>query len=159
MSVPLTPEHLDAIRAFLDAQSTLALATVNARGEPESAAVFFVSDDALHLYWLSSPTSRHSVNLVAQPRVAATIYAAIWHWRDIRGIQMEGHAAPVEDAARREAVLDRYRRKFEIRLEIEPQLAATTLYVLQPSWVRWLDNSVRFGFKAEGDSSGLRVED
>lgn len=149
MPDPLTNEQLHRIRAFLRENSTLALATVNARGEPEAAPVFYVSDDALKLYWLSSPTSRHSVNLTAQPSVAATIYPAVWDWREIRGLQIEGRAGTVEDAGQREAILNAYRAKFDLPPELAPQIAASVLYALTPRWIRWLDNGIRMGYKAE----------
>ena len=44
-------------RGYLEARSTLALATVNADGTPAIAHVFFVVTGALDLSWLSSPTT------------------------------------------------------------------------------------------------------
>src|SRR5512145_2559099 len=101
----------EAVRAFLEAQSTLALATVNADGQPEVTPVFYVSDEALALYWLSATSSRHSLNLTSQPRVAATIYPAVWGWNDIRGVQVEGEAQAVTDVLIREPILSRYLQK------------------------------------------------
>lgn len=138
-----------AIQAFLEAQSTLSLATVNAGGQPEAAPLFYVSDEALKLYWLSSEKSRHSVNLLARPRAAATIYPAVWGWQEIRGLQIEGEAAVVTHPAVRDAVLARYRRKFTLPPAFDAQIAASALYALRPRWIRWLDNGVRFGYKAE----------
>src|SRR5215207_8573153 len=101
---PLTNEQRDAVRAFLRQHPTLALATVNDEGQPEVAPLFYLSDDALNLYWLSSPKSRHSMNLAAHPQVASTIYPAVWGWQDIRGVQIEGFAAAVDDADERNAL-------------------------------------------------------
>ena len=146
---PLTNEQINAVRAFLREHSTLALATVNPRGQPEVAPLFYLSDDALNLYWLSSPKSRHSVNLVSHPQVAATIYPAVWGWQEIRGIQIEGIAAAIDDIDEREALLASYRTKFNIPPELDTQITASTLYRLAPAWIRWLDNGVRMGYKAE----------
>jgi len=149
----LPPEQLSPIRAFLESQSTFSLATVDSAGNPQAAPLFYVSDDALNLYWLSSPTSRHSLNLIAHPRVAATIYPAVWAWTDIRGLQIEGDAQPVSDLDERERILTLYRAKFPLPPAFDAQIAASTLYGLKPTWMRWLDNSVRFGHKIE-----LKVE-
>jgi uncharacterized protein len=148
MITPLSPTEYETIRAFLAAQSTLALATVNADGTPQSAPLFYVSDDDLNLYWLSSPRSKHSVNLTEQPNVAATIYAAVWDWQSIKGLQIEGHAIAIENEER-QRILTRYRDKFTLPSSFDGQIAASTFYKLAPRWLRWLDNSVTFGYKAE----------
>lgn len=139
----------ETVRAFLETQSTLALATADAAGHPHTAPLFYVSDDDLNLYWLSSVSSRHSVNLAAQEYVAAAIYPAVWSWTEIRGLQIEGTAGIVTDAAQRETILDRYRRKFNLPPQFDAVIAQSTLYCLRPTWIRWLDNAVQFGYKAE----------
>ncbi len=48
------------LQAFLAQHNTMTLATVDAAGAPHAAAVFYAADDALNLYFLSSPNSRHS---------------------------------------------------------------------------------------------------
>lgn len=142
-------ENRETVRAFLETQSTLALATVDEAGNPQAAPLFYVSDDDLNLYWLSSPTSRHSLNLAANKQVAATIYPAVWEWTEIRGLQIEGEAGIVRNNAHREAILTRYRHKFNLTPDLNTIIEQSTLYSLRPTWVRWLDNGVSFGFKAE----------
>ncbi len=142
-------ENRGAVRAFLETQSTLALATVDEAGNPQAAPLFYISDDALNLYWLSSPTSRHSLNLAANKHVAATIYPTVWGWTEIRGLQIEGEAGIVRDDAHREAILTRYRHKFDLPPYLNAIIEQSTLYSLCPTWIRWLDNSVAFGYKAE----------
>lgn len=150
MSEVLTAETLDTLRIFLREQSTLALATVNSMGQPQAAPIFYVSDDDLCLYWLSSAKSRHSVNLNEQPQVSATVYPAVWGWQEIRGVQIDGRARAIIDPAEREMAIGLYKAKFTLPPTFDAQIAASVMYVLEPSWLRWLDNSVRFGFKAEG---------
>jgi uncharacterized protein YhbP (UPF0306 family) len=145
----MSANDLQTIRKFLEAQSTLALATIDANGNPQVAPLFYVSDDALNLYWLSSYTSRHSMNLTARERVAATVYPEAWHWTAIRGLQIEGAAYSVTDETTRQDILARYYQKFDLPPGFETIIADSTLYVLKPSWVRWLDNGVRFGYKSE----------
>jgi uncharacterized protein YhbP (UPF0306 family) len=141
--------ELQTIRAFLEAQSTLALATIDANGNPQVAPLFYVSDDALNLYWLSSADSRHSINLMAREQVAATIYPAAWHWTEIRGLQIEGTAHLINDDTLRQDIVARYSRKFDLPSGFETIITGSELFVLKPAWVRWLDNSVRFGHKSE----------
>ncbi|MCB9453500.1 MAG: pyridoxamine 5'-phosphate oxidase family protein [Anaerolineaceae bacterium] len=142
-------ESKEAIRAFLETQSTLTLATVDDDGTPRAAPLFYVSDDDLNLYWLSSPTSRHSLNLGAHPQVAATIYPAVWAWTAIRGLQIEGIAGIVTGSEHRESILACYQQKFNLPPDLNAIIEQSTLYTLRPTWIRWLDNSVSFGFKAE----------
>jgi hypothetical protein len=143
------PDVTQIAQTFLEAHSTLALATVNADGTPEVAPVFYISDERLNLYWLSTTSSRHSVNLAAQPRVAATVYPTVWQWNEIVGLQIEGEASIIGDERIREHILTRYLRKFQLPPSFDAAIAATTLYVLRPSWLRWVDNSVKFGHKVE----------
>jgi len=145
----LSTEQRSIIFSFLNAQSTLSLATVDEFGKPQVAPVFYISDDALNLYWLSSADSRHSVNLTSRQVVAATIYPNIWQWKDIRGLQIEGTAEAVQDDRVREQVLTLYLRKFTLPPDLDSQIAASTLYILTPAWIRWSDNGVRFGFRIE----------
>lgn len=145
------PDNLQIVRAFLETQSTLALATVNSDGQPQVAPIFYVSDDRMNLYWLSSPKSRHSLNLVRNPKVAATVYPSVWHWNDIVGLQLEGEARPVGDERIREQILILYLRKFQLPPDFDSIIQASTLYALTPNWLRWLDNSVAFNHKVEID--------
>jgi uncharacterized protein YhbP (UPF0306 family) len=137
------------IRAFLATQSTLALATADAEGNPQVAPLFYWSDDDLNLYWLSAETSRHSLNLARHALVAATIYPSVWEWTAIRGLQIEGQASVVSDSTRRDTILAAYKAKFSLPAAFDEQITVSSLYVLKPTWLRWLDNGVKFGYKAE----------
>lgn len=137
------------VQAFLETQSTMTLATVNAEGLPQSAPLFYVSDDRLNLYWISAAHVRHSVNLSAKSGVSATVYPAIWQWNDIVGVQIEGEAEAITDDRIREQIMILYLRKFQLPPSFDAAIAASTLYVLRPRWMRWVDNSVSFGYKAE----------
>lgn len=143
------PDNLQIIRAFLDTQSTMALATTSPDGQPQVAPIFYVADERLHLFWLSSPNSRHSTNLVLRSKVAATVYPSVWQWNDIVGLQIEGEARPIGDERIREQILTLYLRKFQLPAEFDSIISASILYSLKPSWLRWMDNSVQFNYKAE----------
>lgn len=137
------------IQEFLETQSTLSLATVNAEGHPDTAPVFYVSDDQFNLYWLSGTSAAHSVNLMAHGQVAGTIYPAVWQWEDIVGMQVKGEARAISDERVREQILLTYLRKFQLPPSLDAIIASSTLYVLRPSWMRWVNNSVSFGHKVE----------
>jgi uncharacterized protein YhbP (UPF0306 family) len=92
MSAPLRSRVL----ALLGEHHVMTLATVGADG-PWAAAVFYAHDD-LRLYFLSAPTSRHAVNLAAEPRVAATIQRDYDDWPGIRGLQLAGTVRQVAGA-------------------------------------------------------------
>ena len=92
MSPPLKARVL----ALLGEHHVMTLATVGADG-PWAAAVFYAHDD-LRLYFLSAPTSRHAVNLAAEPRVAATIQRDYDDWPGIRGLQLAGTVRQVAAA-------------------------------------------------------------
>ena len=145
------PEMRQVIREFLETQSTLALATVNADGHPESAPVFYVSDDQFNLYWLSTTQVAHSINLSAHQQVSGSICPTTWQWEDIAGLQIKGEAEAITDERIREQILLIYLRKFQLPPSFDSLIAGSTLYVLRPSWMRWVNNSVEFGFKAELD--------
>ncbi len=144
-----TSPNTEIIRAFLETQSTMALATVDAEGKSQVAPLFFVADDQLCLYWLSSTTSRHSVNLTARKKVSAAVYPSVWQWSDIVGVQVEGEAEAITDDRMREQILNLYLRKFQIPSDFDSLIAASILYRLRPAWIRWMDNSVEFNYKAE----------
>ncbi len=61
----------DKALAYLRDHNVMTLATIGAQGL-WAAAVFYVND-GFTLYFLSAPTSRHSLNIESQSTVAATI--------------------------------------------------------------------------------------
>jgi uncharacterized protein len=142
-------DMLHRARHLLESETTLALATVGEDAAPAVAALYYWSDEGLRLYWLSSPESRHSRNLVHVPRVAVSVHAAASRWEEIRGVQMEGLAEVLADGSEQSAVIPAYRAKFGLGAEMDGAIAASSVYVFRPSWVRYLDNAMGFGFKFE----------
>jgi len=111
----------------------------------------FSVEGTLCVYWLSDPHSRHSANLAARSVAAVAVYAPVWEWREIRGVQMEGRAAPVREKAERARVLALYRDKFPFvtAMTFAVLVQRATLYALRVVWLRWLDNAQGFGHKRE----------
>ena len=145
-----------ASRDFIAAQNTLTLATTNAEGSPHACDLFYAfADDAF--YFLSDPKTRHIRNLAHAPRVSATIHGVSQGWQDIRGIQIGGAAARVDDLAERARAFAQYLVKYAFVREWLPCvellgrahgiLGVVDLYKLTPRWVRWIDNTQGFGYK------------
>jgi uncharacterized protein YhbP (UPF0306 family) len=150
--LPLLPDDLrPALGAFLASQSTMALATAGDQdGRPQVAPLFFASDEALNLYWVSSPDSRHSANIADWNDVSAAIYALAWDWAGIKGVQIAGNARAVTDDEERRHALRVYSAKFPfVKDQFMDLIENSVFYVLRPTWLRWLDNERRFGYKQE----------
>ena len=62
------------------------------------AAALFYANDGFAIYFLSSPTSRHCLNLAKNPRVSAAVHENYADWRQIKGVQLEGHACVLAGA-------------------------------------------------------------
>lgn len=139
----------DNVRAFLAAHSTLALSTVNADGLPQSAPLFFAVDDNGSLLFVSSPKSRHSLNITANGHAAVTIYNETWTWQEIAGVQMEGHVHHLPAGPGREHAWEVYKARFPFVAEFEDEVSRSEFYRFVPRWIRLIDNKVRFGFKEE----------
>jgi uncharacterized protein len=135
--------------AFLRKHTTLTLATIDREAWPQAASVFYASDDALQLYWVSDEKSRHAQNLERVSRIAATIHHETWDWRDIHGVQIEGPARRVIDPDEIDRAWALFRDKFPFASEFTDQIARSTFYVLKPQWIRLIDNSKYFGHRAE----------
>ena len=150
-SLPLDQQ----IAAFLAVCRTASLATVSEAGHPYAANVQFVADAGWRLYWVSKPEAAHSKHLDAKPQAAVTIYAHQDAPDLIHGLQLHGTAAPVPPEER-EAVLALYQAKYPFTAEppYADAIARQQLYRFTPSWLRWIDNRVHFGFKVEKSLPG-----
>jgi uncharacterized protein len=147
----------DALRArvleYLRAHHVMTLAT-HGRDGPWAAAVFYVND-GFTFHFLSGPKSRHSVNLAANPRVAATIQEDYADWPEIRGVQLEGVASGISgDEEQRARAL--YGEKYPVVGKIAKAPAAIVAALAKVRWYRivperlhFVDNSRGFGHRDE----------
>jgi uncharacterized protein len=148
-----------AVRDYLQSHSTMTLAT-SGGDRPWAATVFYVCDEELRLYFVSSTQSRHSEQAAANPNVAATIYEHEQEWSSIRGVQIEGRLGVVA-AADRAWVEELYARRFpaigrilaepadELERLIGERFRAGAFYVLSPGLLRFVDNTQGFGHTDE----------
>ncbi len=144
-----TEKLLDRIAQLLRGQTTLSLATTGEDGQPCVAPLFYFVDEDLSLYWLSSASSLHSRNLLRTPHAAATVYCAAQTWREIRGVQMRGPASIVAEPRRRAAITESYCERFKLGRILRMPVRQSSLFVLQPEFLRFIDNSRGFGSKFE----------
>jgi uncharacterized protein YhbP (UPF0306 family) len=155
----VTDEARAAIRRMLEAHNTLTLSTVQ-DGAPWAATVFYASDADFNLYFVSDRRTRHARDMLANPAVALAINADVDNWDDVRGLQVEGRAAPVDGVARVTALalyLAKFasvKRLFEAPRSkdeetIAHRLKNTEFWRVTPTYVRLIDNSRGFGFRLE----------
>lgn len=128
----------------------MTLATQGASGEPHAATVYFAADAKReNLYFFSAPDSQHCQDLAAEPRAAAAIQLQAANWQEIRGLQIRGRVRPLAPGEDWEQAWACYLVKFPFAGALKEAIASSTLYTLQPDWVRCIDNRRGFGYKEE----------
>jgi len=142
-------KRLRRIAALLRSETTLALATADERGEPNIAPLFYLVDEDLSLYWLSSPRSLHSRNLKRAPRASAAVFRHTENWKGIRGVQMRGSVTLIAEKLRRAALIEAYCERFHLGAAFRLAICRCKLYEFRPDFIRYIDNSKGFGYKFE----------
>lgn len=155
------------VLAYLRAHNVMSIATHGPEGL-WSAAVFY-ANEKFDLYFLSAPSTRHALNLAANPRVAVTIQEDYGDWRAIQGIQLEGSVSRLRGADQARAIL-LYGKKFSIvgniaraPAEIARAFSRVAWYRITPTRLFFVDNSQGFGHRDEieiggGVANGLRTD-
>jgi len=87
------------IAALLDMHHVMSLATIGPNG-PHAANLFYARS-GFTLLWVSDPSSRHSIEIDADSRVAATIATDFSDFSEVQGLQLSGHAARIIDESGR----------------------------------------------------------
>jgi uncharacterized protein YhbP (UPF0306 family) len=148
------------VEGYLRNHHAATIATSSA-GDIWAAAVFYVNEGYI-LYFLSSPTSRHCLNLAQNSRVAVTIQEDCPDWLEIKGVQIEGVASEIsgveEERARR-----LYGKKFPVvgmlaqaPAAIVKAMAKVRWYKVVPHRLCFIDNSVSLGHRDEVDLHGCQ---
>ena len=151
----------DEVLRYLSAHHSMTLATT-ANGHPWAAAVFYVHDERLNLYFLSDDKTRHCRELQRQPLVAATVNDDPDDWHKIKGIQVEGHARKVNSPIEKTKALTLYLGKFPFvkgfissplamlsRVAISGKAFPVDVYKVVPDRVFYLDNEKGFSHREE----------
>ncbi len=142
----------DTVRRFLDEHETLTLCCADADG-PWAADVYYVRTGS-SLCFFSSPDSRHSRALAADPRAAGTVHGRAAEVREIRGVQAEGRVEAVEAPAEAARVAAAYIARFPFAAPLLAGAAAVLrgkvrLYRFVPGRLYFVDNGERFGTRTE----------
>jgi uncharacterized protein YhbP (UPF0306 family) len=147
----MSAETAFRIAAFLDAHHVMSLATSGPQG-PHAANVFYARD-GFALVWVSGPQSRHSAELEADPRVAATVAPDYQDFAKICGVQISGEAHRLHGASQlsRACALLETRYTFLRQLfdqsSIKQAYESAAFYRLVPRRVALIDNRRGFGHK------------
>lgn len=146
------------IGAFLAAHHVMSLATLGVGG-PHATNLFYACD-GLSLIWVSEPDSRHSREIEADPRVAATVAPDYSDFAVIRGVQVTGTATRIVAADKRLQHLAQMEARYPFLAQLAvgpPKLreayARTAVYRLQPARIVLIDNTKSFGHKDTLDMS------
>ena len=138
------------IETFLALCKTASLATIDAHGMPCAANIQYVHDNHWRLYWVSSMSSAHSVNIEHKQDVAITVYAHQDQPEMIHGLQMRGVAGMLETDRLQEAhALYAAKYPFITGPPYDKAMKMQLFYTFTPTWLRWIDNRRGFGWKME----------
>lgn len=146
------------VHSLIASQHVMTLASVGANG-PWVAPVFYAerfdADRPPSLVFVSSPSSRHIGELLADSRAAAAIHADATDWRAIRGVQIAGRVRLLDGESLRTA-REAYAMKFPgIGLAarapepIARAFARVRWYALHVERAFLTDNAVAFGRREE----------
>jgi hypothetical protein len=87
----------DIARAVLDANSYMTLATADEAGVPWASPVWFATEDYRELYWVSSPSARHSRNLAVRPELSIVVFDSTAEPNTGQAVYMAATATQVPD--------------------------------------------------------------
>jgi PPOX class probable F420-dependent enzyme len=85
----------DEIRAFLEEERTLQVATIDHDGFPHLVAMWYVLMNNQITFWTYAK-SQKAVNLCRDPRLTCMVEAGE-HYQELRGVQIKGHALMNDD--------------------------------------------------------------
>ena len=157
------PNAISQVQHFLQSQSVLTLATLDAEGV-WSAPVLYAADvqsKQPKLYFLSSASSRHIKSLSDNSQIAASIYAPYKDdWQAIKGLQMHGQITELAYQQRKEFETLYFMRFPEIKkiierpgTEHEEKIASafekSGYFYFSPTYIRITDNSDSFANRQE----------
>ncbi len=154
-------DHKDLRKAVLEymaSHNTISLATERDQ-IPHAATVFYVNE-GFDIFYLSSPTSRHSQNLARNPKVAGTINEDYHDWLTIKGIQLHGTVEQVGSIMENLNLAKLYIKKFptvadfllaphKLGRVVMEKVAKVKFYRLKPWRIYFINNEVGFGHREE----------
>lgn len=137
---------------FLRAHRVLTVAVCDGEGGPHAAALFYAVDEKLRFYVVTEASSQHGMAMLSRGMVAGTVQRDEQQWHEIQGVQFRGTCRQVDGAARMKAWA-LYTARFPFvasgNLVLTGALARTAMWVIEPGWMRLIDNRIAFGHKEE----------
>lgn len=124
------------------------VSTVDEKGQPWAAPVWYAFDDMLNIYWWSPTTSQHSKNISNNNKVYITVFDSTLPEGSGIGVYMRGSAGPVE-FKNLDAAMELYNastKVFKMSTENCSGSASTRMYKATPSELWMNDESNANGF-------------
>jgi nitroimidazol reductase NimA-like FMN-containing flavoprotein (pyridoxamine 5'-phosphate oxidase superfamily) len=87
----------DIARTVLDTNSFMTLATADESGMPWATPVWYATEDYRELYWVSSPSSRHSQNLAVRPTLSIVVFDSTVQPNSGQAVYLAATATQVPD--------------------------------------------------------------
>jgi len=155
---PTTAELKARSKDLIENQNTMTLAT--ASKEQAWAAPVYYANLHFNFYFFSDPESRHIREAMHSRQASAAVFEPASSWKGIRGIQMSGHIQSLSPGLEAVRALRAYLKKYPFTKEFfgkDQSLDLNTfltrfrvkLYRFEPSLLYYMDNSIRFSFRAE----------
>ena len=156
-SGPTERELKELAEDLVDTENTMTLATAQLN-VAWAAPVYYVFLNSC-FYFFSNPTSRHIQESLASGQTASAVYASASSWQEIRGIQMAGSIEAVSVSLEAIEAVRAYLKKFpftgdffssheDMNLAAFAKRFSVKLYRLRPDLIFYMDNGIRFGFRA-----------
>jgi uncharacterized protein YhbP (UPF0306 family) len=98
------------IKDYLNEARLMQVATAR-NDQPWACTVYFAFDDSLNLYWISTPTRRHSEEIRNNEKVAGTIVLSHTPGDDVRGLQFQGVARELTSSEESRKGMEFYGRR------------------------------------------------
>ncbi len=144
--------------ALIENQNTMTLAT--ALKEQAWAAPVYYANRHFNFYFFSDPESRHIHEAMDSGQASAAVFEPASSWKGIRGIQMSGRIQSLSPGIEAVRALRAYLKKYpftkeffgkEQSMDLDAFLTRfrVRLYRFEPSLLYYMDNSIRFSFRAE----------
>jgi uncharacterized protein YhbP (UPF0306 family) len=140
------------IAALLDMHHVMSLATIGPNG-PHAVSLFYARD-GFTLLWVSDPSSRHSLEIDADARVAATVATDFSDFPQVQGLQVSGRAVRISNESRRRSAVGHLEDRYPFlqgaasgSAELREAYERAAFYQLTPDRIVLIDNTRRLGFK------------
>lgn len=135
----MSEETRQNIEGYLAKHKYMTLATVDRAGAPVAHTVGYVSEGST-VYFSTFKLTRKAENIAFNNAVAYTVDEDYDAWQDIRGVQMRGVAAVVDDVAELERVVGMIIEKFPEFADFGPN-PDIAFFRVEPSEGFYLDYS------------------